>query len=141
MPVQAIAKGVRISPRKVGVVASLVRGRSVADALTILEHTPRASAIPVKKVIESAKANADYNHRLKPDTLMITEISVTRGPVYKRFRPAARGRALPYQLKSSHIRVIVDGEKRSSTKLSEKVSVDKPKKPPVDKAKMTQETK
>jgi large subunit ribosomal protein L22 len=116
MPVQAIAKGVRVSPRKVSVVASLVRGRSVADALVILDHTPRASALPVKKVIESARANADYNHRLKPDTLKIIEISVMRGPVYKRFRPAARGRALPYELKSSHIKVVVDGDKREPKK-------------------------
>lgn len=116
MPVQAIAKGVRISPRKLSVVAALVRGRSVSDAITILEHTPRASALQVQKVIESARANADYNHRLKPDTLKITEISVMRGPVYKRFRPAARGRALPYQLKSSHIKVVVDGEKREAKK-------------------------
>jgi len=116
MAVQAIAKGVRMSPRKVSVVASLVRGRSVADALVILAHTPRDSAIPVRKVIESARANADYNHNYKPDTLQIVEISVTSGPSQKRFRPAARGRALPYQLKSSHIRVVVDGEIRQPKK-------------------------
>jgi large subunit ribosomal protein L22 len=112
MAVQAIAKGVRISPRKVAVVAALVRGRSVEDALTILDHTPRRSALAVRKAIASAKANADHNHGYKPDTLLITEISVTPGPRIKRYRPAAHGRALPYQKKSSHIRVIVDGEKR-----------------------------
>ena len=120
MNVQAIAKGVRMSPRKVGVVAGLVRGRTVADALVILSHTPRRSALPVIKAIESAKANADYNNKLKPDTLKIVEISVTPGPRYKRFRPAARGRALPYQLKSSHIRVVVDGEIRPTKKPAEK---------------------
>lgn len=112
MSVQAVAKGVRMSPRKVGVVASLVRGRTVADALTILEHTPRRSALPVKKVIESARANADHNHKLKPETLRITTITVTPGTRIKRFRPAAHGRALPFQRASSHITVIVDGEKR-----------------------------
>ena len=76
MSVQAVAKGVRMSPRKVGVVASLVRGRTVAEAITILEHTPRRSALPVKKVIESARANADHNHHYKPDTLRITTITV-----------------------------------------------------------------
>jgi large subunit ribosomal protein L22 len=116
MPVQAIAKGVSMSPRKVSVVASLVRGRSVADALTILEHVPRRSALPVKKVIESAKANADHNHNLKPDTLNIVEISVTAGPRMKRYRPAAHGRALPFQRKTSHIRVVVDGEARVAKK-------------------------
>jgi len=112
MSVHAIAKGVRTSPRKVGEVASLVRGRTVADALTILEHTPRRSAIPVRKVIESAKANADHNHGLKPDTLKIVSITVTPGPRLKRYRPAAHGRALPFQRRSSHIRVVVDGDVR-----------------------------
>lgn len=116
MAVQAIAKGVRISPRKVAVVAALVRGRSVEDALTILDHTPRRSALAVKKAIASAKANADHNHGYKPATLQITEISVTSGPRIKRYRPAAHGRALPYQKKSSHIRVVVDGEKREVKK-------------------------
>lgn len=116
MSVQAIAKGVRMSPRKVGEVAALVRGRSVEDALTILSHVPRRSAVPVRKVIESAKANADHNHDLKPATLQIVEISVTPGPRIKRYRPAAHGRALPFERKSSHIRVIVDGEKREAKK-------------------------
>ncbi len=114
MSVKAVAKGVRMSPRKVGVVAALVRGRSVEEALTILTHVPRRSALPVRKVIESAKANADHNHGYKPATLQITEISVTPGPRIKRFRPAAHGRALPFERKSSHIRVIVDGEKRQA---------------------------
>ncbi|HVW23442.1 MAG TPA: 50S ribosomal protein L22 [Candidatus Saccharimonadales bacterium] len=116
MPVQAIAKGVRLSPRKVSVVAALVRGRSVEDAITILEHTPRRSALAVKKVIMSARANADHNHNYKPATLQITEISVTAGPRLKRYRPAAYGRALPYEKKTSHIRVIVDGEHREVKK-------------------------
>lgn len=116
MPVQSIAKGVRMSPRKVGVVAALVRGQSVANALVILEHTPRRSAEPVQKAISAARANAEKNHGMKPDTLVITEISVTPGARQKRMRPAARGRGLPYQLKSSHIRVVVDGEKRTVKK-------------------------
>ena len=112
MPVKASAKGVRMSPRKVRVVASLVRGRTVADALTILSHTPRSAAKPVYKVIASAKANAEHNNNLKPDTLVITEISVTAGTRIKRYRPAAQGRALPFQRKLSHIFVTVDGEER-----------------------------
>lgn len=116
MPVKAIAKGVRLSPRKVKVIASLVRGRAVEDALTILEHTPRRSAVAVKKVVASAKANADHNHNLKPDTLRIIEISVTAGPRIKRYRPAAQGRALPFQRRSSHIRVVIDGEVRQAKK-------------------------
>lgn len=118
MSVKAVAKGVRMSPRKVSVVASLVRGRSVEEALTILEHTPRRSAVPVRKVIESAKANADHNHRYKADTLVITEISVTPGMRLKRYRKGRgyRGGMDPYMLKSSHIRVVVDGEQREAKK-------------------------
>ena len=73
----------------------------------------------VSKVIKSAKANADHNHGYKPATLQITEISVTAGPRIKRYRPIARGRANPFQRKSSHIRVIVDGEKRETKKKTE----------------------
>ncbi len=118
MNVTASAKGVRMSPRKVAVVAALVRGRSVADALTILEHTPRRSALPVRKVIESAKANADHNHNLKPDVLQITSISVTPGPSLKRYRPAAHGRANPFLRRTSHIRVVVEGDVRPPKKPS-----------------------
>jgi large subunit ribosomal protein L22 len=112
MSVQAVAKGVHMSPRKVAVVAALVRGRTVDDALTILEHTPRRSAIVVKKVIASAKANATHNHGMKSTGLKIVEISVSPGPSLKRYRPAAHGRALPFMRRSSHIRVLVDGEMR-----------------------------
>jgi large subunit ribosomal protein L22 len=105
-----------MSPRKVGIVAALVRGRTVADALVILEHVPRVAALPVVKAIESARANADHNHNLKPDTLQIVEISVTSGPRLKRYRPAAHGRALPFQRRTSHIRVAVDGEARVAKK-------------------------
>jgi len=116
MPVLALAKGVRMSPRKVGVVAALVRGRSVADALTILEHVPRRAATPVIKAIASARANAEHNHNYKADSLQIVEISVTHGPRIKRYRPAAHGRALPFQRRTSHIRVLVDGEQRAARK-------------------------
>lgn len=130
MPVLATAKGVNMSPRKVAVVAALVRGRTVEEALTILSHVPRASAIPVRKVIESARANADHNHKLKPDTLVITEISVSPGVRLKRYRPAAQGRALPFMRRTSHIRVVVDGEARvkktAATPAAKAAEVKKP---------------
>ncbi|MBX4188538.1 50S ribosomal protein L22 [Candidatus Saccharibacteria bacterium] len=116
MPAIAFQKGVRISPRKVAVVASLVRGRTVEDALTILDFTPRRAAGPVKEAIKSAAANAEHNHSYKPGTLEITEISVTSGPRLKRYIPAARGRARRFQRKTSHIKVIVDGQKREARK-------------------------
>jgi large subunit ribosomal protein L22 len=116
MAVKAVAKGVSISPRKVGVVAALIRGRTVADAVIILEHTPRRAALAVMKAVQSAAANADHNHNYKPGTLSIVEISVTPGPRLKRYRPASHGRALPFQRKTSHIRVVVDGEVRAPKK-------------------------
>lgn len=118
MPAIAVQKGVRISPRKVAVVAALVRGRSVDDAITILEYTPRRAALPVKEAIKSAAANAEHNHSYKPGTLEITEISVTAGPRLKRFIPAARGRARRIQRKTSHIRVVVDGQMREIKKVN-----------------------
>ncbi len=116
MPAIANQKGVRISPRKVAVVAALVRGRTVEDALTILDYTPRRAALPVREAIKSAAANAEHNHSYKPGTLEITEIQVTSGPRLKRFIPAARGRARRFQRKTSHIRVVVDGQKREIKK-------------------------
>jgi large subunit ribosomal protein L22 len=105
-----------MSPRKVGAVAHLVRGRTVADAIIILEHAPRRAALPVLKTIKSAAANATHNHNYKEDGLRIVEITVNHGPRVKRFRPAAMGRALPYQKRSSHIRVMVEGEQRPAPK-------------------------
>src|SRR5437868_2591616 len=118
----ATQKGVRISPRKVAVVADLVRGRSVEDALTILEYTPRRAAGPVREAVKSAAANAEHNHSYKPGTLEIIEISVTSGPRLKRFIPAARGRARRFQRKTSHIRVVVDGQQREIKRTTVKKS-------------------
>ena len=112
MAVQAVYKGVRMSPRKVGVVAALGRGRSLADAVVILDHTPRRAATAVKKAVVSAGANAEHNHNYKPDSLYISEISVTPGIRYRRYRAAARGRALRFARSTSQIRVTVDGQKR-----------------------------
>ena len=111
-----------MSPRKLSVVAALVRGRTVADAVTILQHTPRRAAMPVKKVIESARANAEHNHNYKPDTLSIVEITVTAGPRLKRYRPASHGRALPFQRRTAHISVSVEGEQRVAKKPAAKTA-------------------
>ena len=116
MAVKAESKGVSMSPRKVAAVASLVRGRSVADALVILQHTPRRAVLPVIKTIQSAQANVTHNHNYKAEGLRIVEITVNHGPRTKRFRPAAMGRALPFQKRSSHIRVLVEGEQRAAAK-------------------------
>ncbi len=118
--VRAYIKGIDQAPRKVSIVASLVRGRAVADAQIILDHTPRRSALAVKKAINSAAANAVNNHNLDANSLVIKTLSVTAGPRMRRFKPASRGRALPFEKKSSHILVEVTG-------------VEKPKKKPAAK--------
>ena len=121
--VRAYAKGVDQAPRKVALVASLVRGRSVADALVILDHTPKRSALIVKKAIASAAANATNNHGLDGKTLQISTLSVTAGPRLKRFKPASRGRALPFKKKTSHILVEVRGSEQIRKKPAEKKAV------------------
>lgn len=116
LTVRAYAKGVDQTPRKVALVASLVRRRNVADAIVILSHTPKRAALPVLKAIESAKANAVNTHGLDVKTLTISTLSVTAGTRLKRFKPASRGRALPFQKKSSNILVEVTGELKPKKK-------------------------
>lgn len=111
--VRAYAKGVDQTPRKISLVAGLVRGRSVADALVILSHTPKRAAKPVAKVIASAQANAVNTHNVDSKTLHIETISVTAGPRLKRFKPASRGRAMPFQKRTSHILVVVRGTEKA----------------------------
>lgn len=114
--VRSYAKGVDLAPRKVSIVASLVRGRTVADALVILENVPRRAALPVKKAIASAAANATNNHGLDGKSLEIKTLSVTTGTRLKRFKPHLRGTALPFQKKSSNILVEVAGVEKPPKK-------------------------
>lgn len=113
---RAYIKGVDIAPRKVGVVASLVRGRTVADALVILDHVPRRAGLPIKKAIQSAAANATNNHGIDGKNLQITTLSVTTGKRLKRFKPHMRGMALPFQKKTSNILVVVSGAEKPKKK-------------------------
>ena len=126
--VRAYAKGIDIAPRKVSVVASLVRNRSVADALVILDHVPRRAGLPVKKAIASAQANAVNNHGLDAKTLTITTLSVTTGTRLKRFKPHMRGMARPFQKKTSNILVEVSGAEKPKKKPAAKPAVDQQKK-------------
>ncbi len=107
--VRSYAKGVDQTPRKLSLVASLVRGRTVADAVVILDHTPKRAALAVKKAIQSAAANATNNHGMDAKSLTISTLSVTAGPRLRRFKPASRGRALPFEKKTGHILVEVSG--------------------------------
>lgn len=108
----AYIKGVASQPRKTNIVASLVRDRYVADATVILDHTPRRAALPVKKAIESATANLLDRYSIDPKTIRIARISVTAGTRFRRYVPASRGRALPYEKVSSNIFVEVAGDEK-----------------------------
>lgn len=114
--VRCYAQGIAQAPRKVGLVASLVRGRQVADALVILDHVPKRAGLPVRKAIESAQANALNNFGLDTKTLVIKTLSVTAGKRLKRFTPASRGRALPYEKISSNILVELSGTEKPKKK-------------------------
>ncbi len=112
---RAVIKGVDSQPRKAGIIASLIRDRYVADAVVILEHTPRRAARAVRKAIESAAANLINNSgvSIDPKTVRIARISVTAGTRMRRYVPASRGRALPYEKISSNIFVEVAGEEKA----------------------------
>lgn len=109
----AYIKGVDSQPRKTSVVASLVRDRYVADAIVILEHTPRRAARAVLKAIESANANLlNSGSSIDSKSIRISRISVTAGTRIRRYVPASRGRALPFEKISSNIFVEVAGEEK-----------------------------
>lgn len=107
MESRATAKYVRVSPRKAREVVDLVRGKSVPDAEAILRFTPRAAAEAVAKVVHSAAANAEKQHRLPSEMLYVAEAFVNEGPTIKRIRPRAMGRAFRVNKRSSHITVVV----------------------------------
>jgi large subunit ribosomal protein L22 len=110
MKIKALAKDVRISPRKVKLVADVVRGKKVEEALNILKFTTTPAAHAVAKVIKSASANAENNYHMEPTSLIITDIMTNEGHVFKRFRPQARGRVNPILKRTTHIKVFVSEE-------------------------------
>src|SRR3982750_1532599 len=103
--VRAVAKWVRMSPRKARLVTEHIRGRSVPEARTVLAFTPRAAAREVEKVLRSAVANAEANHNLEGDELVVSAVYVDEGPVLKRFRARARGPAARIHKPTCHITV------------------------------------
>ena len=113
---KAVLSELRLAPRKVSLVASLVRGRTVEDAIVILNNTPKRAAKPLRKLIESVRANAINNHNMKAEGLRIETISVTAGPRLKRYRPVSRGMAHPYQKRTSNVLVVVRGEAKPAKK-------------------------
>ncbi|HEX6328187.1 MAG TPA: 50S ribosomal protein L22 [Jiangellaceae bacterium] len=108
MEARASARYVRVTPMKARRVVDLVRGMRADEAAAILRFAPQAAAEPVRKVIESAVANAENNEGLDPDSLVITQAYVDEGPTMKRFRPRAHGRAYRIRKRTSHITVVVE---------------------------------
>ncbi len=98
----------RMSPQKVRLVADLVRGKDVEEALNILQFTPKSSASPLRKLVESAVANADQRGDVNVDKLFVSYITVDGGPLIKRWRPRAMGRATPILKRTSHVTVGLD---------------------------------
>ncbi len=107
-PVTATAKYVRMSARKVRLVADTVRGKQIADAQAALAFSTKAAAKVISKVISSAVANAENNHDLNADELFVSSIFVNEGPTLKRYRPRAMGRAGQIRKRSSHVTVKLD---------------------------------
>lgn len=107
MEARAVAKYIRISPRKARQVVDLVRGKDLEEALAILKYTPKRGANAVTKVINSAAANAEHNYEMDVDKLYISEIYVDQGPTLKRFNPRAYGRANMIRKRTSHITVVL----------------------------------
>lgn len=111
--VRATAKYVRVAPRKARAVVSLIRNKSVDQALEVLQLTDRAVAVDVAKVLRSAIANAEYNNNLRADDLVVKAAFVDEGPTLKRVRPRAKGSASRINKRMSHITVVVAPRKEA----------------------------
>ena len=101
----AVLKYARISSRKVKIVADLIRGKQVDEALAIIKFTPKASSEVLEKLLKSAIANAENNHGMKSNNLYVSEIYANQGPTMKRIRPAAKGSAVRIRKRTSHITI------------------------------------
>ena len=111
MEAKAVARYIRIAPRKVRLVVDLIRGKHVAEAYGILRHTPKSASVVVEKLLHSAIANAEHNYQMDPNRLVISKVFVDQGPTLKRFRPRAQGRASRINKRTSHITIVVSDKK------------------------------
>lgn len=111
MEAKAVAKYVRISPRKARQVIDLIRGKSVREARAILKFVPNKGAEIIEKVLKSAVSNAEHNYEMDVDSLVVSRCFVDEGPTLKRYKPRAMGRADAIRKRTSHITVIVSEKK------------------------------
>lgn len=107
MEARSIAKYVRMSSMKIGIVLDLIRGKNVNEAFAILQYTPKDAAVVVNKVLKSAVANAENNLNLDVNRLYVVDAFTGQGPTLKRFRPHAQGRAFKIKKRTSHITLVV----------------------------------
>ena len=111
MQAKAVARTVRIAPRKARLVLDLTRGKQVGEAIAILNYTPKAASPVIEKVLKSAMANAEHNYDMDVNTLVVSEAYANEGPTLKRFRPRAMGRASAINKRTSHITIVVSEKK------------------------------
>ncbi len=112
MEAKAVARYVRIAPRKVRLVIDLIRGKKLGEAFAILKHTPKAASPVVEKLLKSAMANAEHNYNMNVDDLVVSKIYCDEGPTLKRYRPRARGMASRINKRTSHITVVLTEDKK-----------------------------
>ena len=111
MQAKAVARTVRIAPRKARLVVDLIRGKQVGEAVAILNHTPKAASPIVEKLLKSAVANAEHNYEMDANNLVVAQVFVDEGPTMKRFRPRAQGRASAINKRTSHITIVLSEKK------------------------------
>ena len=107
MEAKAYVRNIRIAPRKVQIVCDLIRGKDVKTAMAILMNTPKAASEPLVKLLKSACANAEINFNMDADKLVVTQVFATPGPILKRMRPRAQGRAYRINKRTSHVTIAV----------------------------------
>ena len=134
MQVTAIAKNIRISPKKVRLVINQIKNKKPQDAVKVLDFVNKGSASAIKKVIMSAIANAKNNYSLNEESLVFKQISASKGLTFKRFRPVSRGRVHHILKRASHLTVVLEGEEKK--KVSDVSKVSKETKESVNQSKL-----
>lgn len=107
MEAKAIARHIRITPRKVRIVMDLIRGKNVGEAFAILKYTPKVASEVLEKVLKSAVANAEHNYDMNADNLYVATAYVDQGPTLKRIHPRSRGQAFKILKRTSHVTIVV----------------------------------
>ena len=107
MEAKAVARHIRIAPRKVHIVIDLIRGKNIGEAFAILKHTPKVASEVLEKVLKSAVANAEHNYDMNADKLYVAAAYVDQGPTLKRIHPRSRGQAFKILKRTSHVTLVV----------------------------------